>query len=255
MGIFKSAYLVLQNEIYNNIPKVGCQACGECCVTPHVTMVEFCYMFEFLLEKPDQLIETLSKVVPYHPDYPGYFKCRFQTPDNFCGIYSNRPLACRMHGHPVLEQMGMQYHVYCQKIKTVERDISQEDVYFFLDKTNNLNQGYYPYYTAPYWVSGLNIETWLTILFTDVNKSFFNLLKKIIERNLYLADLTPHFIQQVNLKEKVELIEEFQAEFSSGKFENLEPLLYRIQNDFPDTGAYFYFESDLYRNTLLQKRA
>ncbi|GEM_PF-1454876 len=35
----------------------------------------------------------------------------------------------------------------------------------------------------------------------------------------------------------------------------LEPLLYRIQNDFPDTGAYCYFESDLYRNTVLQKRA
>ena len=64
-----------------------------------------------------------------------------------------------------------------------------------------------------------------------------------------------HFIQKVNLKEKVDLIEEFQSEFSSGKFEKLEPLLDRIQNDFPDTGAYYYFESDLYRNTLLEKRA
>jgi hypothetical protein len=67
--------------------------------------------------------------------------------------------------------------------------------------------------------------------------------------------MAPHFIQKVNLKEKVELIEEFQSEFSSGQFEKLEPLLYRIQNDFPDTGAYYYFESDLYRNTFLEKRA
>jgi hypothetical protein len=67
--------------------------------------------------------------------------------------------------------------------------------------------------------------------------------------------MAPHFIQKVNLKEKVELIEEFQLEFSSGQFEKLEPLLYRIQKDFPDTGAYYYFESDLYRNTLLENRA
>jgi hypothetical protein len=53
--------------------------------------------------------------------------------------------------------------------------------------------------------------------------------------------MAPHFIQKVNFKEKVELIEEFQSEFSSGQFEKLEPLLYRIQNYFPDTGAYYYF--------------
>jgi hypothetical protein len=145
--------------------------------------------------------------------------------------------------------------VYYRKIQSVEWDISQEEVYAFLDKTNNLNQVYYPYYTEPYWVFGLNIETWLTILFTDVNKSFFKLLQKIVKRNIEVSEMAPYFIQKVNLKEKVDLIEKFQLEFSSGNFEKLEPLLYRIQNDFPDTGAYYYFESDLYRNTLLEKRA
>ena len=86
-------------------------------------------------------------------------------------------------------------------------------------------------------------------MFTDVNKSFFKLLQKIVKRNIEVSEMTPYFIQKVNLKEK------FQSEFSSGNFEKLEPLLYRIQNDFPDTGAYYYFESDLYRNTLLEKRA
>ena len=125
---------------------------------------------------------------------------------------------------------------------------------FFLDK-KNLNQGYYPYYPAPYWVSGLNIETWPTILLADVNMCFFKLLKMIIERNIYVSEMAQHFIQKVNLKEKVNLIEEFQTEFSTGNFKNLKPLLDRIQNDFPDTGAYYYFESDLYRNTLLEKKA
>ena len=57
------------------------------------------------------------------------------------------------------------------------------------------------------------------------------------------------------MKEKVDLIEEFQLEFSAGKFEKLDLLLYRIRNDFPDTGAYYYFESDLYRNTFFENRA
>ena len=126
-----------------------------------------------------------------------------------------------MHGQPVFEKMVMQYNVYCRKIQSVEREISQEEVYSFLDKTNNLNQGYYPYYTAPYWVSGLNIETWLTILFTDVNRCFFKLLQKIIERNFNVSEMVLHFIQKVNLKEKVDLIEDFQSEFSAVKFEKL----------------------------------
>ena len=92
-------------------------------------------------------------------------------------------------------------------------------------------------------------------MFTDVNKSFFKLLQKIVKRNIEVSEMAPYFIQKVNLKEKVDLIEKFQSEFSSGNFEKLKPLLYRIQNDFPDTGAYYYFESDLYRNTLLEKRA
>ena len=92
-------------------------------------------------------------------------------------------------------------------------------------------------------------------MFNDVNRSFFKLLQKIIKRNLQVSEMAPHFIQKVNLKEKVDLIEEFQLEFSAGKFEKLDLLLCRIQNDFPDTGAYYYFESDLYRNTFLENRA
>lgn len=255
MGMFKSAYQVLNNEIYAHIPQVGCQACGECCVTPHVTLIEFSYMMDFLLDNPDHLLETLLKVVPYHPDYPGYFKCRFQTQDNFCSIYPHRPLACRMHGQPILEKMGMHYHVYCNKIKSVERDLTQEEVYAFLDKTNDLNKGYYPYYTSPYWVSGLNIETWLTILFTDLDRSFFNLLKKILDNNLHLSQLSAYFSQHVHLEQKLSLIEKFQIDFSAGRFADLSVLLDKIQNDFPDTGAYYYFEADLYRNAVLKQMA
>jgi hypothetical protein len=116
--------------------------------------------------------------------------------------------------------MGMQYHVYGHKIHSVERDISQEEVYSFLDKTNNLNLEYYPYYTVPYWIFGLNIEICLTILFADVNTSFFKLLREIIKITLYVYVMTLHFIQKVNLK-KSYLIEELQAEFSLGNFEKL----------------------------------
>ena len=81
---------------------------------------------------------------------------------------------------------------------------------------------------------------WMVFLIQQI------MLQKIIKRNIEVYEMALHFTHKVSLNEKVELIEEFQSEYSSGQFENLEPLLYRIKNDFPDTGAYYYFESDLY---------
>ncbi len=114
MGIFSSAYHVLNNEIYMQVPKLRCNACGTCCVSPHMTLIEFCYLMKHLLGSPEQLAHTVSRIVPEHPDYPGQLACRFQTPDNLCSVYSHRALACRLHGHPVLEKAGMQYHIHCK---------------------------------------------------------------------------------------------------------------------------------------------
>ncbi|MEI6127346.1 MAG: YkgJ family cysteine cluster protein [Pseudomonadota bacterium] len=255
MGILSSAYEVLRHKIYRSIPEISCRACGQCCVSPHMTLIEFCYLMTPLLEQPERLAEMLSRMVPAHPEYMGNLICRFQTPDSLCGIYSCRPLVCRLHGHPVLKKMGMQYHVFCSLADGTSENFSPEDVYGLMDSLTVLNQGYYSYYTPPYWVSGLNTESWLTILLSDLPQNIFRLLKKIMLRELAMPGLEKYFQQTVRIREKLEVIDSFQSEYPFGRIEALIPIIRKIQNDFPETGAYYYFEAEMYEKALKEKRS
>ncbi len=255
MGILSAAYQALRTDIYSRVPEVQCRACGECCVSPHMTLIEFCYLMTHLLDKPDQLIHVISREVPEHPAYSGHFICRFQTPDLLCSVYPTRSLACRLHGHPVLEQTGMQYNVHCPKVNQQDDAFSAEEVYALMDRMTELNQGYYSYYTPPYWVSGLNTECWMTILFGDFPQQIFQLLRKIIMRELNLQHLSGHFVQRVRLDEKLSIIDQFQTALPMGNKDKLCPLLKRIQHDFPDSGAYYYFEAEMYLKALEEKRS
>ncbi len=254
MGILASSYQALRNDIYDHVPAVMCKACGECCVSPHMTLIEFCFLMSHMLETPDFLVSALSRTVPEHPDFPGHLMCRFQTADKLCGVYPGRSLACRLHGHPVLEQTGLKYSVHCPKSSCDGAEFKPEDVYGLMDRLTELNQGYYSYYTPPYWVSGLNTESWLSILFSDIEQPLFRLLKKIINRELGIEHLGDHFTQKVPMSRKLDVIDQFQAALPRGDKELLRSLLKRIQYDFPETGAYYYFEADMYIKALDEER-
>ncbi len=254
MGILFSAYRVLRDEVYRKIPEISCQACGQCCVSPHMTMIEFCYMVTFLRDKPDYLTYIISRMVPNHSYYPNLLTCRFQTPDNLCSIYPNRPLACRLHGHPVMSNVNEQYRIYCQKARPIDRQVSMDEVHCMLDRIAELNQGYYSYYTPPYWISGLNTESWLTVLFTEIPKHVFRLLRKIMSRELDIQHIPTMFNQPVHLQDKLVLIDRFQSEFSCGNYQVLGALLEEIQHHFPETGAYYFFEAEMYRMALEEKK-
>lgn len=254
MGILSSAYQALHDEIYKNIPQMNCAACGQCCVSPHMTLIEFCYLMTSLCDKPDQLLQILSRMVPAHPEYNGNLLCRFQTQDNHCGVYEHRAMVCRLHGHPVLKKLGLQYHVHCASSEQYALDFTPDEVYGLMDRLTELNQGYYSYYAPPYWVSGLNTESWLTILFGDFSQNIFRLLKKIMLKELNIQDMARYFTQPVRLQEKLTVIDQFQAELAGGRCEILIPLIRRIQNDFPETGAYYYFEAEMYEKALREQR-
>lgn len=255
MGILSSAYQVLHDEIYQSIPEINCRACGKCCVSPHMTLIEFCYIMTSLLEQSVELEHILSRVVTAHPDYHGNLMCRFQTPDNRCMIYPHRALVCRLHGHPVLKKMGLQYQVNCPPSAVSSEVFSPDDVYGLMDRLTEINQGYYSYYSPPYWISGLNTESWLTILCSDLQQNIFRLLKKIMLREFNIKSIEAYFTQNAPLKEKLSVIDKFQSQLSSGNSETLKPLIRSIQNDFPETGAYYYFEAEMYEKTLKNKRS
>lgn len=250
MGIFSSSYSLIKEQIYDKIPQIHCRACGECCVSPHMTLIEFCYLITSLLNEPQQLASIIGQTVTEHPAFPGQLKCRFQLPDNLCAVHPHRPLACRLHGHAVLKETGPEYHVHCHKAGPAESNLAKNDVYGFLDQLADLNRGYYSYYSPPYWIASLHTEMWLTILTTELPRHVFRLLRKLMLREFATVEMQADFAQAVPLDRKLGLIDRFQATLPHGNRQELSALLDRIQHEFPETGAYYYFEAEMYRDAL-----
>jgi len=215
-----------------------------------MTLIEFCYLMTSLLRTPEQLAAFLGCTVPEHPSFPGQLKCRFQLPDKLCAIYYHRPLACRLHGHAALQETGPEYHVSCDKAGSAESIIGKNDVYGFLDHLAALNRGYYSYYSPPYWIASLHTELWLTILTTEPSRHVFRLLRKLMLREFGGLELQADFVQTVPLEQKLSLIDRLQAGLPFGSRQELVMLLDRIQHEFPETGAYYYFEAETYREAL-----
>ena len=238
------------NTLYSRVPEISCEACGKCCISPHMTLVEFCYMFIPMRENSGELVDILSRSIDDHQAFPGQLKCRFQSTDNRCSIHSHRPLACRMHGHAAMEEMGQMYNVHCKKTKPIGKPLLVDDVYFLLDAVNDLNNQIYDHYKAPYWVCGMTSEVWLTIAFTDNVRPLFKELREIILRECNLKDFENKFNRLVRLEEKLVLVDQFNRSIDIESPETLASLLNRIKDDFPETGTYYYFEAEYYAKQL-----
>ncbi len=252
MGFLSAAITALKEEIYPLIPEIDCKACGKCCVSPHMTFLEFCFILSHLAENPDYFIDILSKNTPFHEDYPGHLTCRFQTAEKLCGIYPYRTLTCRLHGHPVVKEMGLQTDIPCTYAKPVKSTLGRQDLYGLIDRLTELNDGFYSYYRPPYWISGLNTETWLTILFSEMPQNIFQLLQKLMQSEFDLQDFGAYFTQPVKLREKITLIDTFHKKRSLSRPEALCPMLEKIKTGFPLTGAYYVIEANMYLEELEQ---
>ncbi len=257
MGLFSRAYKILSEEIYDKVPEVGCRACGNCCVSPHVTLIEFCYLFKSFLDNNPEKIRIFTEIMPIHRNFEGSLYCRFQKSDGKCGVYAHRPLVCRLHGHPALSDLGFKYHVPCPVPLEPENILSKDSVDTFLDHLSNLNQRFYLHYTHPYWLSALNVECWLKILFGQWERAYFQSLKGLMVRELgeSVLEYAHLFHQNVRLEEKLDLIDAGHAEFQLGRKKDAHVIFKKIQDGFPETGAYYYFEAEMFLFALEGKMA
>ena len=247
MGLFSRANKVLCEEIYDKVPEVGCRACGHCCVSPHVTLVEFCYAFKSFFDNNPEKNQIITDIVPIHEGFKGSLHCRFQKNDGKCGVYTHRPLVCRLHGHQALSDLGFKYQVPCPDSREPESILSKDSINTFLEQLSSLNQRFYLHYTQPYWLSALNIECWLTILFGQWQLAYFQSLKGLMVREFgeSVLELAHLYHQKVRLKEKLDLIDAGQSEFQLGRKKEAQVIFKKIQSDFPETGAYYYFEAEM----------
>lgn len=249
-------FKMVVNEIevlYDKLPSVNCIGCGECCVSPTCTLVEFIYLMKNL----DTCLTRQQKEhflrAPVEPDkrYDGNIKCALIS-SNRCSVHLIRTGACRLFGMPAIESMKIPDLVRC-KNGTKHHPSHEENAFVknWLKKLVVLNRRLYPMGEPPYFLTGLSLECWLDIL-------FYRTWKQPFFRNLHdvLTTLT-NFVNsgqyelRTGIVEKIAVIDEFSDNIDCGDGKKLNDMLLRIRDGFPLTGTWFYEEANVYLNHIV----
>ncbi|MFP4522734.1 MAG: YkgJ family cysteine cluster protein [Fibrobacterota bacterium] len=235
-------------ELYNELPPVPCRCCGECCVSPNLTIIEFVYLTRHLLKilAKDELRDIFLKKMEPQPLYEGNYKCRFQDPTGKCLAHPGRALACRLHGMPVVEDLKIDGQVRCGKIsKSESADIHVDKLRSWLERLTELNREVAPYYQAPYYIAGFIYEAWLDVYFDELlDDEVIGTYKEYLHKNLDLEFFRPYYKEYTGLKSKIQKISMiFILLDSGGEKEQIIKLLKSVRDDYPETSTYFYKEA------------
>lgn len=239
--------------LYAELPRVLCEGCGECCVSPSCTLAEFVYLMAGVAQhlSRNDLEKFLTASPVLHPEYEGNLRCGFLT-DRRCSVHEVRTGACRLFGVPALAKLDIPELVECRK--GVDARGPQTDAAFIRDwlgRLHQLNKQLYPLDAEPYFLTGLTVECWLDIYFdTTFTDPFFEPIRTIMADNIPLSDFFTIYRPRTGIRDKLDKIAAFSNMIDLGDASLLRPLLVSIRDDYPLTGTYFYEEANMYLKAL-----
>jgi hypothetical protein len=247
--IYMTADIFAQLEnLYKELPDVQCQGCGLCCVSPSCTLVEFLYAMNGAKKilSGDDLKAFLTQKPEIHPEYEGNLRCIFLK-NSRCLIHAARSGACRLFGVPSLLQMGIADMVECRNNIKASGNASAEFIRAWIDRLVDLNRNIFPIAEEPFFLTGLNIESWLDIYFDATHTlEFLKNLRPIMLEYLDLNELTSIWKDRTHIRDKMEKIDAFTSFIHIGAGNTLKGVLLSIRDDYPFTGTYFLAEADKY---------
>lgn len=242
--------LALELEgLYEQLPAVPCQGCGQCCVCPTCTLVEFLY----LLRKADSAqLATLTQSVPQlHSGCEGNLICPILHAGR-CITHEIRTGACRLFGVPALNDFGIDEMESCRfHPLAVSPEADADFIRGWLDRMVLLNRQLYPVGALPYALTGLNLHCWMDIYFDKTfTIPFFIQLQQTMHAFVDVRPLVPGYRSQTGIRDKIDKIHAFSELIDSGDAGLLLALLQSIYNDYPLCGTYFIEEAQQYLSVL-----
>lgn len=239
-------------SLYDELPEAPCVACGLCCVSPHMTFLEFAHLLQGMLTNwPPQRLHDLVHAAP-GPEkrYPGNYVCRVQGEKGLCELYPWRSLMCRLEGFPVLDRMGIREVQICPYItdEQVETRLTPAQVDAWVQRLYALDAPWNRAVDEPYWLTGLNLECWLAVALDEkITQLPVRALRNHLRAHFDLDPFAASYVDTTRLADKLELIDRFfQEAHEFRRPRRAVALLNRILGDFPRTGTHFQAEGRQY---------
>lgn len=233
-------------SLYRELPEVACRCCGYCCVSPTCTLVEFVYLMRSAqtLLTPERLRALLTAPPVFHEEHEGNLCCPFFDRGR-CVVHAVRTGSCRVFGLSSLSEFGVNDLVECPNtVAVIGGRSDREFVRDWIDRLFALNAEVYACNAAPYFVRGLNLQSWLDVYFDDTLD--FDVFRRIREAMRTIPALPLSGTArppQTRLRDKVDRITVFSSMLGLDDVETMESLLVSIRDDYPLTGTYFLEEA------------
>lgn len=234
------------DALYSELPAVSCTACGKCCSSPHITFVEAFTLFDWLFQnvEPPQ-IEKIFNADSVAQATAFNLKCRFEGAETkLCGVHPARGFICRVFGFPVLDRMGIPGMDNCRETdRKIVPEVRLTKMDRWLARLAELNTRVAPFNVKPYYVSGLNIETWLDVAERDYGRPPFTVYHRILNQ-LPFRTLSLTYSDRTNLSTRLAKIDTYWQSDSLRLRTQAERLLRDLSASEPMTGSFFRFDAD-----------
>jgi hypothetical protein len=189
----------------------------------------------------------------FHSKFKGHLKCPFHGNQGRCEVHPHRGLACRMHGLPVINHMGIQNLENCT---IMDEDflpkVSQSKAKGWLDQLLEINQNLVPNYgTEFHALVGLLIPCWLDLYFAAEVEDWLVLYQKAMWDFLGQPEeslSTSH----TGIMEKFKMISLLQLSMDLGEIHSVKKILDNLENSFPATGSYYLDQIAFFRKEIKQ---
>ena len=116
-GKVDAAFQLIHEEVF---AETDCLECGNCCKSlgPRLTDADIRRVSVVLKVKPSELTERYLRLDEDNDYVFRQMPCPFLDAGNFCGIYENRPRACRDYPHTDRRRMQQILDITLKNIET-----------------------------------------------------------------------------------------------------------------------------------------
>jgi hypothetical protein len=237
------------DNLYQQLPMVRCRQCGTCCVSPTCTLAEFVFLMDYCKRNISREVLETILITParMHETCTGNLACKFLI-NNQCLAHDGRTGACRLFGIPALNELNVANMEECaHRIDVVSGACPVDFIQAWMDSIFMLNQTLFGCFNAPFFIKGLNLESWLDIYFDDtLDFDVFLDIRKVMHEHVNLDCIRNGFKPLTAIREKIDKISVFHSMMGAATAAELADLLFSIRDDYPLTGTYYFEEAQAY---------
>ena len=240
-------------KIYLKAPDIPCGKCGKCCISPHLSFIEFIDLLKGMVVEFSE--EQLREIIASQPVISEYQMNNLVCPllkSDKCTCYEYRPLSCRLEGADVLDKLTHRERICSYQSGAVpEEEFGGYEIEEILELANELNIPYCGNLEEPYYFDSVNLHCWFAIMFDpDITQEYFLDIRSKIFAEVDLAHLADSYVNHTRFNEKLNLIDRFFELNDQQKAHEALACMQQINTDFVYTGAYYYPQANVYINFM-----